>query len=146
MTLRLGEGDIPPKITLLDHGVSYDLGYYWDKQIAGHGFLTAGLSMVGEDGYIVRSVGIYRGIEPDMAKKSFGHIQGWTYFDGHPDPGLNGLSYFDSRKMEPGHDYLAIPRIKYMMAEVNGSLLGESADHRELQEVIDYALSHIVDE
>lgn len=146
MTLSLGEGNVPPKLTLLDHGVNYDLGYYWDKQVAGHGFLTAGLSMVGEDGYIVRSVGIYRGIEPDTEKKCFGHLQGWTFLDGHPDPGLNGRRYFDSREAEPKSGNIAIPRVAYLKAEVDGSLLDHDADRRELQEVIDYALSHIVDE
>lgn len=134
---------VPEKLRLSDGGVSND---EFCKQLAQHGkgFLAAGLSLVGEEGYTVRAVGLYQGIGQQDADGLFEHIHGWSYFVGHPKSELNGLRHIDSHTDDVQE--LAMPNtICYFAAEVDPALLDKNADQDELYAVIRFALAHIHD-
>ena len=126
----------------VDHSKARDNGELMMQiLLAGKPFLVAGLSLIGEHGYIVRSVGIYEGV--DRTGNTFQGLRGWTVHAGHPKHRLNRLRYIDSRQ---GDANLALPNtMVYLVGEVDPKLLDESADHAKVEKIIEYAMAQIHD-
>lgn len=110
--------------------------------VRGTPVLIGGLSLVGELGYICRTVAIIQGLNLGSERK--GSLKGWNFFTGHPDSSLNAPKYFDTaRGIQTSW---AIPNtITYFVAEADPELVQEGIDPNRLREVIDFTLTFIHD-
>lgn len=104
--------------------------------------LIGGLSLLGESGYICRTVAILQVLKPQSLVE--GSLRGWNFFAGHPDLSLNAPRYIDTaRDIQTS---LAIPNtITYFVAEADPELVEENVNPNRLQEIIDFTLTFIHD-
>lgn len=104
--------------------------------------LVAGLSLVGEEGFFVRSVGIYQCI--DHVDGEFQNIRGWTLIDGHPDEDENCLHWLDTKVNKSG--VLVLPNLMvYFIMEVSESMMSEDVDRAVLKKILDFSMEQIHD-
>jgi len=110
----------------------------------GKPLLIGGIAVLGDGGYIVRTVCFLQQIGKSSNKTR--NIKGWSYFV-NQWPGLkqSGLQHFDSTKNEMPTQ-IALPNyMVYFIAEIDPSLLESDANQHELQEAANYAVTFIHD-
>ncbi len=110
----------------------------------GKPLLIGGVSLLGEKGYIVRTVCFIQSTGLDQDGKIAG-LKGWSYFvNDFPGRKFSGLKHFDSSKGEIVE--LALPNtMTYFVGEIDISLLESSADQKELRAAANYAITFIHD-
>lgn len=110
----------------------------------GKPLLIGGLAIIGNEGYMVRTVCFLQQTGTNAEGEPTG-LKGWSYFvDKWPDLKHSGFQHFDTTKNEVTE--LALPSyMSYVVAEIDTSLLEPSASKRELQAAADYAVTFIHD-
>lgn len=110
---------------------------------SGRPTLIAGLSLLGDMGYISATVAILQASEFNSEGQA-DQLKGWNFFSGHPDRKLNKPQYLDLKAGKTTE--LAIPNtMVYFVAEVDTKLLDKNTDRKQLKKVIDYALTFVHD-
>jgi hypothetical protein len=137
----------PSKVILAEDRPIHDSEFFGQLLLQGKPVLMGVLPLSGREGHIVSVVGIIQATSFTEDRKKAEHFQGWLFFKGHPKLiGRKGLHRIDASRSKKVK--LTLQKSKgttYIVAEVDPSLVEVDANKRELQEVIDWALTFIHD-
>lgn len=98
--------------------------------------VIAGVSIVGEKGYICRTVTLLMGDQD--------HMYGWSLLLGHPD--FPGVPYFFDTAMKSAKGTELPNSMQFYQAAVDKRMVCKDAPIEDLQRIFAYVLPHISDD
>ena len=103
-----------------------------------------GLSLLGDAGYMVCVVGLFRLITDDAGETS---LRGWSLHLNHPDVQFRQLRFFDTNVHNASDIELPLPNcIVYFSSSVDPTMVEETADAGTLQEITHFIVPFVSDE
>ncbi len=105
--------------------------------------VIAGLSLIGDAGYMVGVIGTMSVITTDDGEN---HLRGWSLHLNHPDVQFRQLRYFDSSQTDEDIE-LPLPNcMVYFSSLVDATMTEETADAETLLQIVYFTASFITDE
>lgn len=143
---ELPDGQLPSRPAALRPFVDVEQTFEEEivpRLIAGNTVALGGLSLVGERGYMVATVGIMAlgSKTPDGF-----NLKGWSLHLGHPEEEYNLLRYFDTEE-ETDDVLLPLPNtIVYFGCEADPKMTDKNTSQQDLTEIVHFILAFCSDD